>query len=129
MSNIRLVLSIVAALVLVSCDVQGVLVLNNKTDKPAYYRVKVKDTILPVGVRPEGDVEIAVGPGEKKVLGQGFGNFFSNAEIKSRVGQYEYMEIVTAYDSVRLTDKDEMYEFFKKRRGNELRRNAVVKFR
>ena len=52
--SIQRVLSIIAALVLVSCDVQGVLVLNNKTDKPAYYRVKVKDTITPVGVRARG---------------------------------------------------------------------------
>ena len=78
---------------------------------------------------PGGDIEIAVRPGEKKVLGQGFGNFFSDDEIKSRVGQYEYIEMLTAYDSVRLTDKDEVREFFKKRRGNGLRRRAVVKFK
>lgn len=121
----------------VSCDVAREITLKNKTNKPAVFRMKShnQDYPKPMLYYKGGFYRDTVNNGfaefrvEKKVdIHFGWGTWMRN-DLRNFVSGYEYIEIVSENDSIRITDKDQIYKFFRKGRYGLLQNYMRIKIR
>lgn len=110
---INKILFTLVALMLTSCDVPGIIHIVNKSPGTAYYIFEMTDgdivrtdTIELSNVRKKNETNIMFG----------FGHWWMDESIKAYTAKIEKIEIVSLTDTIRLTDKNEMFKFFMHRR-------------
>lgn len=93
------------------CDVPGYLSIQNCTEDDAYYLTYYKS--------PEGIIDtviLEIKPNETIGKLFGFGQHWTELGINDYLSQINKIEVITNTDTVSMTDKQEMYEYFRKRR-------------
>lgn len=93
------------------CDIPGKLVIENKSGNDAVYRCEFlkKDSISEFKIKGEK------GNNKAGIL-FGFGHFWTDSTINKYVSSIYKIEILSTSDSIVLSNKEELYLFFKTRR-------------
>jgi len=105
-----------------SCDVPGYLVVQNCTTNKAQYityfksQNNVKDTVI---------LEIPVNETKGLLFGLGIG--WNNENIRSYISRIDKLEIITRNDTTTLSDDDQLYRFFKRRRRGLFKQGMKIK--
>lgn len=110
--------------IIYGCDVPGKLIIENKSGKDASYRCEFfeKDSVYEVVFNSSKNENI-------KTIIYGFGNLWSNERIKEYVSSIKMIQIKSISDSLTLLNKEEMYNFFKRRRKGLLKDEIKIVIR
>ena len=108
-----------------SCDIPGTITIKNVSEGDAIYRYEV--------VSSEDSTEVYTieipndkGSDEAGII-YGFGQFWTDERIKEYVQKISFIEIISQQDSIRLTDKEQMFEYFRERRGGLFKNKVKIK--
>ena len=117
-------LPILAIVLFSGCDVPGVIKLENRSDTVAYYNYYEKnhngqiDTI---------NIEIASLKGSnEELLLFGFGQYWTDNRIKEYVDSIISIEMIASGDTIMLTNKNDMYNYFRERRKGLLKQTVRI---
>ena len=109
---------------LYSCDVPGIVTIKNASEGDVTYKYEVVSSADSTRVYT---IEIPKEGSEKANIMFGFGQFWTDERIKEYVQEINSIEIISPQDSIQITDKDQMFEFFKKRRGGLFKNKIKIK--
>ncbi len=96
---------------LLGCDTPGMIELKNKTESNAIYRYIEKSE-----TGKEDTITIEIPSRKTKDVLFGFGQVWTDKRIKEYLSHTSSIELITVRDTLTLTDKKQMYNYFKKRR-------------
>ena len=106
----KIFITIVLSISLISCDIQGSLYVKNKSQADASFAI--------VKTEPENNLLIQkLESGDYAGFIFGFGNFWNDERIAEFISDIERLEIKTSRDTLTLSEKSELNSFFRKRRG------------
>lgn len=106
-----------------SCDIPGRIVIQNKSGGPAAYREFIQQDSLRIfaielnNERNHNEADIMFG----------FGHFWNDVAIQEYVQTINKIEIISSGDTLLLSGKKEMFDFFRKRRRGLFKQTIVIK--
>ena|SRR5690606_24476483 len=107
-----------------SCDIPGTIELKNRTEDRVYYQYYEKnlngqiDTI---------SIELFSETGQNNaILAFGNGQFWKDPRIEEYFDSIEKIELITSKDTLVLTDKKEMFNYFKDRRKGLFKQKVSI---
>ena len=104
------------------CDMPGYLDMKNCTESNAYYLTYsksvdgVKDTVI-----------LDIPSNDTKGILFGFGQHWTDEGIQDYLSQIEKIEIITNEDTITMTDKKELFQYFRKRRKGLFKQTLKIK--
>ena len=128
------IMTIVTNCILTSCDPAKLIILKNKSDKPAYFKWTIEvDSLSDYSNHPAlktGTFELGTEKdGREKVLHFGFGSW-SKGEIERFVNKnIKSIEIEGANTKAKMTDKEEINKFLTDKRHGLFKNFITIKIR
>ena len=91
------------------CATPALLVLKNKSDNNAVYRIVTKDClkVRDLTISPKSKIHVWIG---------GFMDW-KEENIERYTDKIQYIEIISQNDSIRLTGRNEMFKYIKSKRN------------
>lgn len=110
------------SILFVSCDIPGRITIKNKSNGKAVYRYEIIQEpdslkIQTFELKSNSETNIMFG----------FGHFWTNERITQYLLPINEIEIISSSDTIVLTDKNEMFDFFKKRRRGLFKSTIKIK--
>ncbi len=96
---------------LVSCDVPGTLRVKNNSGGKAFFILHQKKSI-----EKPNQVSLALENGTEKGVLFGFGQHWTDEHITAYLSKIDSIEIITQNHRLLILDKNEMHQYFRKRR-------------
>lgn len=97
---------------LYGCDVPAKIQIRNESSGKAVYRYQMADTTTTIRT-----IEIPNTPGQNQTdIMFGFGQLWTDERITEYVSSINKIEVISVTDTISISDKKEMYQFFRKRR-------------
>ena len=100
-------------LLIVSCDVPGILILNNNSGAKAYYKMYLKSG---ANERIHNFELIELNDKQKIDLMFGLGKRWTNRRVVEFCSKIDSIKIITKHDTLTITAEKELQKYFKKRR-------------
>ncbi len=122
----NILISLLFIVLLTSCDIAGRLDIVNRTEETVFYKYYTHN-----GNGDKDTVSIEVSGAEDENIAtilMGFGHTWSKPQIKEYTDWIERIEMVTEEDTTVLTDKNEMFDFFVKRRKGPFHKIVKIVF-
>lgn len=94
------------------CDIPGKILIRNKTEDAVIYRYYKKETVDNATI---DTVSVHIPALSEKYIILGFGNLWTESQLKSYVKKLQKIELIKANDTIVLKSETEIYNYFKKR--------------
>lgn len=126
-----LIISSLSIFALTSCDIGKAIVVKNKSQSPAYFRLNFStDSIIDetnsVKAIKSGTINLGTSEKDKKaMIIFGFGGW-PTTEVKTFVNKIESIEMEGANTKLKITDKAEIEKFLISRRHGIFFKNVIV---
>ena len=106
--------------IFISCDIPGILIIQNNSGAKASYKMYVKKSVTKdmynSGFNHDVDRDFKLEHKEQTRLTFGFGTRWTNRRVKAFCSNLDSIKIVTKQDTLVISDQRELQKFFKKRR-------------
>lgn len=107
---------------LISCDVPGVLRVKNSSGGKAFFILHQKKSI-----EKTEQINLEIDHGTEKGVLFGFGQHWTDEHIKEYLSEIDSIEIITSFDTLLISNKNKMYQYFKKRRRGLFKQTMKIK--
>ena len=94
------------------CDIPGKIVIKNKTNDAIIYRYYQKEIAENGGM---DTISVHVPALDEKYIMLGFGNLWTESQLKSYIKNLEKIEFIKGSDTIILKEETEIYNYFKER--------------
>ena len=113
------------------CDVPGRIELINTTGKKVIYNLYMdsENEINQIdSLKSFTFTEVSSANNNSVILLFGFGYFWTDSHIKGYIDDVSKVEIMSINDTIIITDKDEMFKYYRKHRKGFLKKTISIKF-
>ena len=107
---------------LMSCDVPGIIRIENTSGGDAIYITHQQESSTKVD-----SVRVEIEDQAKKEIILGFGQHWTDDGIRGYLSQINKIQILTKNDTTTMSDKQEMYQYFRKRRKGLFKQILKIK--
>ncbi len=118
----KYIILIVCTCLVLGCDVPGVLRVENNSSGNALY--------ITYQEKPNGEierVELELSKDARKEVMFGFGQHWTDERIREYFSQIKKIELITQSDTIIMSEKKEMYKYFRKRRKGLFKQLVKIK--
>ena len=116
------IIFIATLLVFTSCDVPGIIRLENESGGNATFITYQKDMNSKIDT-----VEVEISDRAKEEIILGFGQRWTDDGIRRYLSEIEKIEVITEKETLVLSDKKKMYQYFRKRRKGLFKQILKIK--
>ncbi len=110
MKQNRIIIFLVSLISIMACDTPGKIILINKTEEVAHYK------LITTNQKDNAEIEISGGKNNEITQLFGFEQTWSNDALMEYVDNIQELVLITNKDTVTFSQQGEIFEFYKNRR-------------